>query len=206
MTKPQQPELRRSGRGATDDDSAKLHVDEVGGGGGGPAGPIPEGNRPGRKPRKQQDKPVGPPPTPRIFDEGERRYRFAFERSVLPASILAGVTPWTSGVTVTDEALEVRFGLWRLNTALANVESVEVTGPYQWLKVAGPPHLSLADRGVTFATSTKQGVCIRFKESVRVLDPTGHLRHPAATVTVEDAEELASLIENRAQLAAEHRT
>ena len=30
----------------------------------GPTGPVPEANRPGRRPRVQQDKPTGPPPTP----------------------------------------------------------------------------------------------------------------------------------------------
>ena len=56
MTKPQQPELRRSGRGATDDDSAKARaggpLDEKG-----EAGPIPEANAPGHHPQEDQDKP-----------------------------------------------------------------------------------------------------------------------------------------------------
>jgi hypothetical protein len=56
MTKPQQPELRRSGYGATDDDSAQAKL------GGptdvdGPTGPVPEENRPGHHPDEEQDKP-----------------------------------------------------------------------------------------------------------------------------------------------------
>ena len=58
MTKPQQPELRRSGRGATDDDSAKARasrpLDEKG-----EAGPVPEANAPGHHPEEDQDKPDG---------------------------------------------------------------------------------------------------------------------------------------------------
>ncbi|HEX2578729.1 MAG TPA: hypothetical protein VHK88_20465 [Aquihabitans sp.] len=61
MTKPQQPELRRSGYGATDDDSAKVNVDAEPGVGGA-AGPVPEANRPGHRPAHDQDKPEGPPP------------------------------------------------------------------------------------------------------------------------------------------------
>jgi hypothetical protein len=60
MTKPQQPELRRSGRGSTDEDSAttkaqvdrRAPVDEPG-----PTGRIPEDNRPGHHPEHEQDQP-----------------------------------------------------------------------------------------------------------------------------------------------------
>ena len=57
MTKPQQPELRRSERGATDDDSAKSRAGKVSGKGAG-LGPVPEENQPGHHPEHEQDKPV----------------------------------------------------------------------------------------------------------------------------------------------------
>lgn len=49
MTKPQQPELRRSGKGATDQDSAKLKpdLDSSQRGGKGELGPVPPANQPG---------------------------------------------------------------------------------------------------------------------------------------------------------------
>ena len=64
MTNPQQPELARSRKGATSDDSAKAHVGgpRAGGGGEGPEGPIPEDNQPGHHPEVEQDKPQVPPP------------------------------------------------------------------------------------------------------------------------------------------------
>lgn len=61
MTQPQQPELRRSGRGSTTDDSAKE------GAGGVPeaalkdqsgVAPVPEANQPGHHPEQEQDKPI----------------------------------------------------------------------------------------------------------------------------------------------------
>jgi hypothetical protein len=60
MSKPQQPELHRSGRGATDPHSAKAKVsgaesEE------GDAGPVPVDNQPGHRPEHDQDKPEGPP-------------------------------------------------------------------------------------------------------------------------------------------------
>ena len=65
MSTPQQPELRRSGKGATDPASAKAAA-EVGGptDEAGASGPVPEANRPGHHPAHEQDKPEGPPPTP----------------------------------------------------------------------------------------------------------------------------------------------
>ena len=60
MSTPQQPELHRSGRGATDPKSAK---DRLGGpqGEDGDAGPVPPDNQPGHQPERDQDKPEGPP-------------------------------------------------------------------------------------------------------------------------------------------------
>lgn len=170
-----------------------------------PGGPVPVDNREGHHPAVEQDKPVGPPPTPRTFAAGPRFFRFAFEPKVAVVGALSGVTPWTTGVTVGDDDLEIRFGLWHLQTPIANVESVEASGPYQWLKVAGPAHLSLADRGVTFATTTRRGACITFREPVPAIEPLGRLRHPGATVTLEDVDEFVSLLQNRADLAAEGR-
>lgn len=68
MTNPQQPELARSRKGATSDDSAKSQTSRVKAGGTsepGPMGPIPEDNQPGHHPEVEQDKPTGPPPVPR---------------------------------------------------------------------------------------------------------------------------------------------
>ena len=62
MTKPQQPELRRSGRGATDQDSAKTFLTaERTGGKTGKLGPVPPGNRPGWEDRSSE--------TPKQVDE-----------------------------------------------------------------------------------------------------------------------------------------
>lgn len=60
MTKPQQPELRRSGLGSTDQDSAKVNADETISGTGGGGGPVPEENQPGHHPDVEQDKPAPP--------------------------------------------------------------------------------------------------------------------------------------------------
>lgn len=56
MSTPQQPELRRSGRGATDPASAKVKADNKSIDDDAP-GPVPVDNMPGHHPDKEQDKP-----------------------------------------------------------------------------------------------------------------------------------------------------
>jgi len=121
-------------------------------------------------------------------------FEFAFDgRYRLPA-LAFGITPATTEVVVTADELLVRFGPWRLRTALANIAGTEVSTGYAFHRTAGPPHLSFADRGVTFATNSRRGLCISFVEPVHAIEPVGVLRHPAATVTVADPEALASAI------------
>jgi hypothetical protein len=124
------------------------------------------------------------------------RFEFAFSRPLSWPLALIGVTPWTAHVDVTDE-FAVRFGPWSLVTPLSNVEGAEVTGPYLPFKVFGP-HISLADHGVTFGTTWRRGVCVRFREPVPAALPMGLLRHPGVTVTVADADRLAAALQTRA--------
>jgi hypothetical protein len=56
MSTPQQPELRRSGKGATDASSAQANIDNPPGDEG-RTGPVPPENQPGHHPEREQDKP-----------------------------------------------------------------------------------------------------------------------------------------------------
>ena len=123
-----------------------------------------------------------------------REFEFDFEdRYRLPARLF-GVSPESARVVVTDDELLVRFGPWRLRTPLHNVAGTEVTTGYAFLRTAGPAHLSLSDRGITFATNSRRGLCVSFVEPVRGIEPTGLLRHPGATLTVRDPEALAGAL------------
>ena len=165
-------------------------------------GSRPAENEPGHHPDVEQDKPIGR--RPRVgaavdHDDESREFAFAFQPALMPFSAMFGVLPPTTHVRVNDD-LEIRFGPWWLSTPIDNVEDAHLTGPYQPWKVAGPPHLSLKDRGITFATSTKAGVCIRFREPVAALLPArvaSVLRHPAVTVTVDRPSELVDALRAR---------
>jgi hypothetical protein len=124
-------------------------------------------------------------------------FPFSFEPAYRFLARLFGVAPRTALVTVGEDELDVRFGPWRVRTALANVAAVERTGPYSLLKTLGPAHLSLRDRGLTFATNRRDGVCIRFREPVAGMEPTGRLRHPGLTVSVADSKGLEQALRAR---------
>lgn len=127
--------------------------------------------------------------------EGERTFDFAFEPSYRRAAALFGVTPENAGVRVDGEKLRARFGKWRVSTPLANIAEVRLTGPYAWLKTAGPARLAISDRGLTFATNSQRGVEIHFHETVAGIEPSGRLRHPNLTLTVADTDGLYALLQ-----------
>jgi hypothetical protein len=116
----------------------------------------------------------------------ETHYDFVFAPSYRLPALLFGVLPSTTGVTLGPQGLRVRFGPWRLRTTIANIASVQTTGGFGWLKTAGPAHLSLADRGVTFATNGDAAACVTFHTPVPGIDPTRTITHPGATITVAD--------------------
>jgi hypothetical protein len=166
-----------------------------------PAGPVPTDNVPGHHPEVEQDKPTRAPrpkarpakakpasvPDPARFDfEFDPRFE-AFDR-------LLGVTRDSAFIEVAGDRVTVRFGRWVVETTRDNVVSAEATGPYAWWKVAGPPHLSFVDRGLTFATTTERGVCIRLREPVSGIEPLGLLRHPGLTVTPRDPDGLVEAL------------
>lgn len=126
-----------------------------------------------------------------------QRFDFAWDPAYRLAALPFLVTPRTAYVEVAPEELRVRFGLWSLRTPLTNVRATSTSGGYTFVKTAGPPHLSLADRGISFATNARSGLCVQFHGPVRAIDPTGRIKHPGATLTVDDVDALAAALERR---------
>ncbi|MDQ6729625.1 MAG: hypothetical protein M3022_04820 [Actinomycetota bacterium] len=136
-------------------------------------------------------------PTQRATPEAQR-FPFRFAPAYRWASLPFGVRPERAWVEIDADSLRARFGPWRLHTALTNVAAVQITGPYAFLKTAGPARLGVTDRGLTFASNGEQGVLISFRRPVAGIEPTGRLGHPELTVTVADVTGLASLVRVRA--------
>ena len=121
-------------------------------------------------------------------------FSFRFTPGYQLAGLPFGVTPWTARVQLDARVLAIRFGWWRLRTPVTNIVGTVVTGPFGFLRTAGSARLSLADRGLTCATNGERGLCIRFGQPVRGIEPFGLLRHPAVTVTVADPQRLATFL------------
>ena len=120
-----------------------------------------------------------------------QRFEFAFSPGYRRLARAFGVSPGNAWVGVDEETLDAHFGLWGLSTTLANIATVEVTGPYAAWKTAGPARLALTDRGLTFATNGDRGVLMSFRSPVQGQGPMRLLHHTELTVTVADVEGLA---------------
>ncbi|MGK2930227.1 MAG: hypothetical protein ACSLFO_11695 [Acidimicrobiales bacterium] len=123
------------------------------------------------------------------------RFPFLFELPYRVAGAPFGVTPRTTWAEVAGGAIHVRFGPWSVTTTVDNIAGVEESGPFGFLKTAGPAHLSFADRGLTFATNGQRGLCMRFVEPVTGIDPLGRIRHPGLTVTVDRIDQLRDALQ-----------
>ncbi len=107
-------------------------------------------------------------------------FDFDFDPEYQAMALLFGVTPARTGVEVKDGRFVARYGFWRLETDVANVAGTEVSGPYRLLTTIGPAHLSLSDRGLTFASNRRRGLCIRFREPVPGLESLAACATPAS--------------------------
>jgi hypothetical protein len=132
--------------------------------------------------------------------ERGRQFDFAFDRLTRPLLAVIGVVPSTAHVTLDGDRLVARFGPWSCETTVDNVVSVELTGPYRAYRAIGP-RASMADRGLTFGSTTAGGVCLCFREPVHGLDPFGAVAHPGLTVTVADRDGFATAVRAAAGLA-----
>jgi hypothetical protein len=122
-------------------------------------------------------------------------FTFEFDDRYRRLGRLFGISPDRCLVTVADSALTARFGPWLLTTELTNIAGADITGPYSLLKTIGPARLSVADRGLTFASNNRRGVCLQFHRKVPGIDPTGTIKHPNLTVTVRDCAGLLTALD-----------
>ena len=130
-------------------------------------------------------------------------FAFAFQPPLDTWARWFAVVPTRSFVRIDDQGLEAVYGSWRVATTWSNVRSVERTGPYRPWKIAGPVHVSCADRGITMAATTAGGVRLRLHEPVPGLDPLGLFRHPALTLGVDDVDRFVHLVDSHRGRARE---
>lgn len=123
-----------------------------------------------------------------------KRFPFRFDPTYRRLARLFGVTPERAWVDLSEGELEARYGPWRVLTPRSNIAGAEVTGPYAFIKTAGPARLAITDRGLTFASNGDRGVCITFHSPVSGIDRSGRIRHSELTVTVRDVDGLVEAL------------
>ncbi len=124
--------------------------------------------------------------------ERGHHFPYRYDRRLAPLWGPFRAWPGSQGVTLTDDGrLVARYGPFRVDVPLSNVQEAHVTGPYRWWTAVGP-RLSMVDDGLTFGTNAHAGVCVHFQPPIhRVL---GFRDHSALTVTVADTEGLAAAL------------
>jgi hypothetical protein len=158
---------------------------------------VPTDNQPGHHPEVEQDKPAPArlrKAQAKAAARGPRTFAMPFESLYRWLGRPLDVRPETTSVEVTPEEVVVRFGRWSTRIDRSTIVAAEVTGPYALAKTVGPPHLSFSDRGITFATNHRKGVCLTLSTPVKGIEPLGLVRHPGVTVTVDDPEGLAQML------------
>ncbi len=125
------------------------------------------------------------------------RFPFRWDPRYLRAARPFGIRPANAWVDVGPDGLDAHYGRWTCRTPWSNLTEVDVTGPYRFVKTAGPPRLGITDIGLTFASNGDRGVLLTFAERVRCIEPLGVLRHGELTVTVEDIDGFAALVRER---------
>lgn len=121
-------------------------------------------------------------------------FEFAFSPRYAAAARPFAITPRTASVELGPDWLYVRYGPWKLLTPRTNVAAAHLAGGFSFIKTAGPPHLSLSDRGISMTTNGERAICLEFAEPVSAIDTTGTIRHPGATLSVADPEALATAL------------
>ncbi|UOZ02862.1 hypothetical protein [Amycolatopsis sp. WQ 127309] len=104
--------------------------------------------------------------------------------------------PWLerhSGLDLDATGLHVHLGPWSVSTPLANLAGAEVSGPFKPWRALGV-RLSLADCGLTFGTNSARGLCVRFRDPVPGIEPSGLLRHPSLTATIAEPDLVADVL------------
>lgn len=127
------------------------------------------------------------------MSEGHRS-EFAIDPRYARVLGLFGVGTGRAWVAFDDTSLRVRFGFWRFATELSNIDRVRITGPYASALRAIGPHISLADRGLSFCTNTDLGACVLFRSPVPSRATLGLLKHPGLTITPQDPKGFAEAL------------
>lgn len=133
-------------------------------------------------------------------DFAPERFRFRLEGLWRLGVLAFGVSPGRAYVDLDDAGVHARFGPWRMDVPLANIERWAIRGPYRWWRALGVRQ-TLGVWDLSFGSSAKDGVYLEF---VRPQHWGGN-DHPALTVTVADPAAFTRALHDRGIEGADER-
>ena len=113
----------------------------------------------------------------------ETEFTIRLQPGLRPILVLFGVRPGRASVQLDGQRLVARFGFFRAETPLANIERWDLTGPYRWWRAVGVRR-TLGTHDLSFGGSAHGGLCVHFREAVHV----GRLSVTDLYLTVDDLE------------------
>ena len=110
------------------------------------------------------------------------RFPIRLQRPFGPILRVFGATAGERAVvTLTEDALEARFGWSHVRVPLADIERWDITGPYRWFTALGVRR-SIRGGDLTFGGSAHGGLQVFFRAPPKVLV----FRPPSLYLTVDD--------------------
>jgi hypothetical protein len=94
-----------------------------------------------------------------------------------------------AAVRLESERLLARFGFVHAETPVANISRWDITGPYHWWRAVGVRR-TLGTHDLTFGGSTHGGLCVHFREPIRV----GRFSVTDLYLTVDDLDGLGEAL------------
>ena len=120
------------------------------------------------------------------------RFTIRLQRALWPILLLFGVRRGSAFVNIDGDRVEARFGFYGAETTLANIKNWDLTGPYRWWSAVGV-RATLGKRELTFGGSAHGGLCLHFREPVRI----ARLSIADLYLTVDDLEGLGAALRDR---------
>ena len=118
-----------------------------------------------------------------------------------PLVLLFGVLPGRAWVRIDGDRIIARFGFASAETEIANIGSWDITGPYRWWRAFGIRR-TIGKPDLTFGGSAHGGVCLHFREPVRV----ARMGVRDLYLTVDDLEGLGRALTERGITGKDLRT
>ena len=99
-------------------------------------------------------------------DEPGKHFPYRYQARLAPMWLAYRVWPGGQGVTVTDDGrLIARYGPFRVDAPLSQIQDAHITGPYRWWTPNREPHFRSQSRRDTILSPASRWLEVRARET-----------------------------------------